>query len=420
MESILQAGESSLISALDYAPSNRLATYVERRESTQFFAPGTTYSPGGSKIIRIDINGAGFLLPDSIVLRATVRNMASNTTTDKLYPLTPDLACMISEIKVTLGGTEVERVTSYNRIHEMLMHGISPQKRQNLAAMGFGTDGDTLAATPVDGPVKVLARPICGLCSTHQYIPLWLLSTGVQFEITLVDSPGAAVKTGTNYSELWQWERVSVMCDIVSVSSELMQSFAQHTLSGKSLIMSALRSYTTIIFTNTAEQALLTIPRALTRLNGVFVTFVRSAGLTNTAKLGNTFHAPGGKVDGTIPNEAFSSFVQIGSTRYPQGQNEGLREHWWRYLSGLGVATSGQFTVQNSLPEYSGSSFIALTDLEKVGGSATHSGESTYGATLTIDLRNMSGNVAVPDLIYVTLYHDLLVDLSDAGVTVAM
>src|SRR5665648_871373 len=138
MESIIQAGESSLISALDYAPSNRMANYIERRESTQFFAPGTNYSPNGSKIIRIDINGAGFLLPDSIVLRATVRNMATNVVTDKLYPLTPDLACMISEIKVSMGGVEVERITSYNRIHEMLMRGTSAAKRDNLAAMGFG------------------------------------------------------------------------------------------------------------------------------------------------------------------------------------------------------------------------------------------------------------------------------------------
>src|SRR5665648_459669 len=137
MESIIQAGESALISALNYAPSDKMANYVQKRESTQFFAPGTTYSPSGSKVIRVDVNGSGFLLPDSIVLRATVRNNAA-AATNKLVPLTADLACMISEIKVTMGGTEVERITSYNRIHEMLMRGTSAAKRDNLAAMGFG------------------------------------------------------------------------------------------------------------------------------------------------------------------------------------------------------------------------------------------------------------------------------------------
>jgi hypothetical protein len=278
MESIIQAGESSLISALNYAPSDRMANYVQKRESTQFFAPGTKYSPSTSKVIRIDINGSGFLMPDSIVLRATVRNKGA-VATNKLYPLTADLACMISEIKVTMGGTEVERITSYNRIHEMLMRGTSTAKRANLASMGFGTaDGADGGGTPIagEGTQKVLARPLCGICNTHNYIPLWLLSTGVQFEITLVDSPGAAVQTGTDKSELWEWEQVSLMCDVVSVSSELMESFAQHTLNGRSLVLSALRSYTTIVFTNSAEQALLTIPRALTRLNAVFVTFVNS------------------------------------------------------------------------------------------------------------------------------------------------
>jgi hypothetical protein len=426
MESIIQAGESSLISALNYAPSDRMANYVQKRESTQFFAPGTNYSPTGSRVIRIDINGAGFLMPDSIVLRATVRNNnVADSLGHPLHPLTADLACMISEIKVTMGGTEIERITSYNRIHEMLMRGTSTAKRDNLAAMGFGkTAAGDIPPIVGGSALKVLGRPLCGICNTHNYIPLWLLSTGVQLEITLVDSPGAAVKTGgastTAFSEDWQWEQVSVMCDVISVSSELMESFAQHTLNGRSLTLSALRSYTTIVYTNTAAQALLTIPRALTRLNAVFVSYVRNAALTDTAKLGNTFHAPGAAADGSVPNEAFSSFVQIGATRYPQGQNEGLREHWWRYLSGLGIATSGQFTISNNIEDYGGSSFIQLTDLERAGGAATHSGESTYGATLTVDLKGLTGSVAYPDLIYVTLFHDLIVDMSDAGVTVAM
>ena len=97
-----------------------------------------------------------------------------------------------------------------------------------------------------------------------------------------------------------------------------------------------------------------------------------------------------------------------------------MREHWWRYLSGLGIATSGQFTASNSIADYSKDSFIQLTDLERAGGAATHSGESTYGATLTVDLKGLTGSAAYPDLIYVTLFHDLIVDMSDAGVTVAM
>ena len=151
------------------------------------------------------------------------------------------------------------------------------------------------------------------------------------------------------------------------------------------------------------------------------MTYVDTAGLTDTKKLGNTFHAPGAPQTGLAPNDKFSSFVQIGATRYPQGQNEGMREHWWRYMAGLGIATSGQFTANNSIEDYSKDAFIQLTDLERAGASATHSGESTYGATLTIDLRNMNpGSTAAPGLIYVTLYHDLIVDMSDAGVTVAM
>ncbi len=88
------------------------------------------------------------------------------------------------------------------------------------------------------------------------------------------------------------------------------------------------------------------------------------------------------------------------------------------------MGISERFTVDNDITRYGGSSFIQLTDLERAGGAATHSGESTYGATLTIDLRALgdaAGNAAsIPNLIFVTLYHDLIVDMSDAGVTVAM
>ena len=130
----------------------------------------------------------------------------------------------------------------------------------------------------------------------------------------------------------------------------------------------------------------------------------------------NTFRAPGAD---------FESFIQIGSTKYPQnvyGQapNGGLKEHYYRFLKGTGLLYSAAHAANTSFEAYGTRSLQLLFDLEKVPQSA-HSGMSTHEATVTIHMKGMAASsAAAPTKIYVTIFHDYMAEISDGGVVVAL
>ena len=69
------------------------------------------------------------------------------------------------------------------------------------------------------------------------------------------------------------------------------------------------------------------------------------------------------------------------------------------------------------VPRVLHSSFQAHFDLERVPNSP-HSGQNTHEGVLTVDIRGLGANP--PELIYVHLFHDLLAEVSDGQVVVAL
>ena len=82
-----------------------------------------------------------------------------------------------------------------------------------------------------------------------------------------------------------------------------------------------MRSYSTVRFTNTAEQTLLQIPRTFSRLNAVMVTFYRTDGGPAGSAANNQLWAP---------PDTISTTIQCGSIKFPQNRYEGNREAYWR------------------------------------------------------------------------------------------
>ena len=427
MESTLSAQEDHVISQLDFALP-KVASYVTLREECVYTPAGAVFRPDGLRLMRIPITSDGFVDASTICIEATLRN---NSTTKVLTMSDPSFASMISEMRVFMSGVEVERIQDYGRLVETLNRGLSMEKRINNAdleleisrdangtgkGIGFGNNSGYIHPEPINfgESVTMFHKPLLGICQQKNFIPTWALtSQGLVIEILLCSGMADPLLTGVDGalagdpSQDWSIEQVRLHCDIIQISSQMKNSYASHILTGKSLTI-PMRSYTTVRFTNSADQTLLQIPRTFSRLNAVMVTFFKSTGGPTSASPTNYLMAP--------PN-TISTTIQCGSLKFPQNRYSGLKEAYWRYLKGMGIVHSSAHAANVNFHEFSHSSFQAHFDLERVAN-ANHSGANTHEGVLTIDARGMGPNP--PELIYVHLFHDLLAEISDGQVVVAL
>ena len=78
-----------------------------------------------------------WLVPESLVFSA---NFAAPAGGNGGFPATPDANCLIERYDLRLSGQLIESVTEAARCNELFTRlTMSPQKKLNLAQMGFGT-----------------------------------------------------------------------------------------------------------------------------------------------------------------------------------------------------------------------------------------------------------------------------------------
>ena len=140
MEAILssQAVDTDVLSpSLKYGLDPSGSWVLGRREAT-VFALGSTYSPSGVKMIQIPFGSTTeWLVPESVVFTADFQNLDA---TNACFPATPDANCLFERVEVRLGGQLIESVTESARVNQLFtLLTFSPQKRLNLAQIGFGT-----------------------------------------------------------------------------------------------------------------------------------------------------------------------------------------------------------------------------------------------------------------------------------------
>jgi len=427
MESTLSAQEDHVISQLEFTLP-KVASYVTERIEAVYVPAGAVFRPDGLRLLRIPITSDGFVDASSICIEATLRN---HSATKMLTMSDPSLSSMIAEMRVFMSGVEVERVQDYGRLVETLNRGISMEKRINNAdleleisrdangtgkGIGFGNNSGYIHPEPINfgKSVTMFHKPLLGICQQKNFIPTWALtSQGLVLEILLCSSMADPLLTGDDGalagdpSQDWSLEQIRLHCDVIKINSQMQNSYASHILSGKSLTI-PMRSYTTVRFTNTAEQCLLQIPRTFSRLNSVMVTFYKKAGGPASSSATNYLMAP--------PKD-ISTTIQCGSLKFPQNRYSGLKEAYWRYLKGMGIVHSSAHAANVTFHEFSTARVPAHFDLERVAN-APHSGANTHEGVLTIDIRNLG--TTPPDLIYVHLFHDLLCEISDGQVVVAL
>ena len=255
VDAMVNSVEDYLIDGLSFKLSPGASQVTDRRSVTSHPAGSNIYPPSaGTKVIRINLTGGGWLDPSTVRLAFNVKN---GDTTKALRPLSGGWS-FFRRSRCLVGGAIVDDIDYYNRVHEMLHILTSEQNRNNDDIEGFGYRWDSATAwggvnqrnvSTVNYPgiaggssKTVTFKPLSGLFNQPKFIPLMWCPITLEFEIVgsetdCVLTPGAAGSTETNIDTTntttsWSIEQVQLKCDLVTLDSALQNSYAEHVLSG--------------------------------------------------------------------------------------------------------------------------------------------------------------------------------------------
>ena len=132
-----------------------MATYARERRLVQVFPQGAnTFAPAGNQVLTFNLTSQdGWLDPSSLRLHFRIRNTAVGAGADaaavmaanNLLGLLPARGChcFFSQLRILIGGTEVERIEPYNMCHELFR--VALNTPQSHVEQGV-EDGRTFAA----------------------------------------------------------------------------------------------------------------------------------------------------------------------------------------------------------------------------------------------------------------------------------
>ena len=113
---------------------------------------------------------------------------------------------------------------------------------------------------------------------------------------------------------------------------------------------------------------------------------------------------------------------QIGELTYPDHQVSGLSEFYHRLIMGTGAAHSTAHSPCLTSASFAANGFIALQDFEACPHQAAGTGANTFNSQLTVALEGITdgGTNAGINGCFLTTYHDVVMEISQSGVVVAV
>jgi len=336
-------------------------------------------------------------------------------------------------------GTLIEDF-DYNRTCEMFEVLTSVHNRDNDDIENFGYRADTVqpdvSHTLTDLPGipgsshQTVGMKLCsGLLNQPKMLPLKYCPLTIELELVnnatdAIVTPGSGVFSAANTSADWSIENVQLKCDICNLDNSLQNNYDAHLLSGKSLPIN-FNTYITQSQAISGTDVGVSLNRAITRLKSIFVTFYNS---TNT----NSFHLLHKEFnDFNHPMDHSSTYdkgyeiqyqIQIGSKLSPEYPVQSLSESFAQLKKCLGILGSNFHSVSISPLQYRNNKFIIGCDTEKALQAGFTGLNTRQGDLLSVKIKLMDKDICdhtkMPDILYVVLHSDQIMEISDAGVQV--
>jgi hypothetical protein len=449
MEAVAQGVEDYLIDGLSFK-LNPGASYITNRRSVTYFPTGgNEYSPTGVKVIRVVLTGNDWIDPATFRMSFTLNN-TSGTAGRLLRPLGGPWQ-FFRRVRLLIGGAIVEDIDWYNRCHEMFHCCTNGNTRDNDLAESFGQridsyhyqtiNGNTTATAtnylglPASTSRTVYFKPLLGIFNQSKYLPIRYAPITLEFELVnnltdpiinpADDTRGTPVWTAANTSTLWMINNVQAKMDVVTLDNVLDNEYAQHVLAGKSLPINY-NTYISQLQSVLSADIAVNITRALTRLKSVFITFDGTHTGSSTdwiplLKTTNNFIHPMNSSATYDPSKEMEFQIQIGSKLFPEYPVKSLGEAYYQLRKTLGIASSNWHSMNIAEAHYRNFRFIVGIDTEKVLAAGFTGLNSKAGDLMTLKFKALSGGTVatdLPQLMYVHLHADCILNIRDTGVEV--
>ena len=466
VEAMANSVEDYLIDGLSFKLQPG-SSYVTQKRSCSFYTSGSnSYSPTGTKVIRIQLNGDDWLDPSSVRIAFKLVNDDA-TAGHRLRPLCGPWS-FFRRMRILCGGGQlIEDYTDYNRVHEMFSILQNTNVRANDDAESYGYRWDDIQATTkitgngvATGSPLVLAstpltldtttipgitggswkyisfRPLLGLLSQPKFIPLRYCALTIEMEVVnSLSDPIIAptLTTGTfntnNCSTTWHIEDVQVKCDLIQLDTALNNSYVEHLLSGKSLPIQYDQLFT-LQQTLNGNAPTTTITRSATRLKEAYFTLYSDSGAADLIyKPINLFEHPmraSAVADGTSqpaydPLYELEWQVQVGSRLYPEMPCRSVTESFKFLKQIMHYPDWHQHSMDIRDFQFRSDKHIMCFDFQKVAESGYTGVNTKAGDLMVFKLRpapgsTITGNIA--DSLYITLVADCILNIKDTGVEV--
>ena len=450
MEAVAQGVEDYLIDGLSFK-LNPGASYITNRRSVTFFPTGgNEYSPTGVKVIRIVLTGNDWVDPATFRMSFTLNNKDAGAG-HLLRPLGGPWQ-FFRRVRLLIGGAIVEDIDFYNRCHEMFHCCTNGTTRDNDLAEAWGqrVDSSTFYSTitgnttataanylglPPSTSRTVYFKPLLGIFNQSKYLPIRYAPITLEFELVnnltdpiinpADDTRGTPVWTTANCSTSWMVNNVQAKMDVVTLDNVLDNEYAQHVLQGKTLPINY-NTYISQLQSVLSSDIAVNITRALTRLKSVFITFDGPHTGSSTdwiplLKTTNNFIHPMNSSATYDPSKEMEFQIQIGSKLFPEYPVKSLGEAYYQLRKTLGIASSNWHSMNIAEAHYRNFRFIVGIDTEKVLAAGFTGLNSKAGDLMTLKFKALSGGTVatdLPQLMYVHLHADCILNIRDTGVEV--
>ena len=236
----------------------------------------------GTIMLKVRLNGEGWLDPSTVRLMFDVMN----TDSDDTRTLKPIGYChgFFRRLRISVRGQIIPDIQDSNMVSHMFNSLENPQTRLNDMCEGFGYFGDInvldaivqLPGISRDSYQTVMFKSVGGLFNHSKYLPLRNMPIELNLELADYDAPITTtfndVFTAPNTIISWRLQHCQSTCDILTLDNSLDNSDVNHSLGGKTLQL-VYDTYISSTPTITSADTQANVSRSLTALRSVFMSF---------------------------------------------------------------------------------------------------------------------------------------------------
>ena len=410
----------TLINSLKYGLDPQ-GNYIQVRRASTTFSNVNSASPQSVKQITINCGSSSeWLDPQSVLLSFLITN---GDNANELWPATTGCHCLFDRLTLKMGSTVVEDIQDFNKITQMLTRlSVPADKHKDQAQLGFGSDATNehdARKIAASGSKRVYMKfDVSGLLSQHRMLPLFSLGgQGFSIQLNLAPAVQAVIvsDSGTTYSTTYTLSDIRLLADMISLDSELQESYNSALLNGTSLKIccKSWESLVNYLAADSSGSFDVAISKSYTRLATLLCQFNQSedANYAGKAKWVNSGYFP------TAKSENIEYHLALGSRRIPDNDVRGTSESWFRLQNAVGNYHSLAHATSITEDEYRSTQYSLAVDCEKVP-SLMASGENLSGGqTIFLKCKGFgSSSIDVPRRAFICMHFEKVISIMDTVV----